>query len=77
MWPTDEDIPSPLPSFPIDDVAAQDKPNEVRIGPCRNSGTWGSPDAVKVVHRQWAQQEGEQGNGSDRKSTRLNSSHPV
>src|SRR5664279_6185541 len=29
----DEDIPSPLPSFPIDDVAAQDKPNEVRIGP--------------------------------------------
>ena len=29
----DEDIPSPLPSFPDDDVAAQDKPNEVRIGP--------------------------------------------
>ena len=29
----DADIPSPLPSFPIDDAAAQDKPNEVRIGP--------------------------------------------
>ena len=29
----DEDIPSPLSSTPIDDVAAQDKPNEVRIGP--------------------------------------------
>ena len=29
----DEDIPSALPSFPIDDVAAQDKSNEIRIGP--------------------------------------------
>ena len=29
----DEDIPSPLPFSSIDDVAAQDKPNEVRIGP--------------------------------------------
>ena len=29
----DGDIPSPLPSFPDDDVAAQDKSNEVRIGP--------------------------------------------
>ena len=35
----DEDIPSPLPSFPIDDVAAQDKPNEVRIGPMTRSRT--------------------------------------
>ena len=33
MWMSDEDIPSPLPSFPIDDDAAQDKTNEVRIGP--------------------------------------------
>ena len=30
---TDEDIPSPLPFSTIDDVAVQDKPNEVRIGP--------------------------------------------
>ena len=29
----DEDIPSPLPFSSIDDVAVQDKPNEVRIGP--------------------------------------------
>ena len=29
----DEDIPNPLPFSSIDDVAAQDKPNEVRIGP--------------------------------------------
>ena len=29
----DEDIPTPLPSFPIDDDATQDKTNEVRIGP--------------------------------------------
>lgn len=29
----DDDIPNPLPSFPIDDDAAQDKLNEVRIGP--------------------------------------------
>ena len=29
----DEDIPSPLPFSSIDDVAAQDKPNEVRIRP--------------------------------------------
>jgi hypothetical protein len=29
----DEDIPSSLPSIPIDDVAAQDKSNEIRIGP--------------------------------------------
>ena len=29
----DEDIPSPLPFSSIDDVAGQDKPNEVRIGP--------------------------------------------
>ncbi|XP_014751732.1 uncharacterized protein LOC106865663 [Brachypodium distachyon] len=29
----DEDIPSPLSSTPIDDVVAQDKPNEVRLGP--------------------------------------------
>ena len=29
----DEDIPSPLPSFPDDDVAVQEKANEVRIGP--------------------------------------------
>ena len=35
----DEDIPSSLPSFPVDDVAAQDKPNEVRIGPMTRSRT--------------------------------------
>ena len=35
----DEDIPSPLPSFPGDDVAAQDKPNEVRIGPMTRART--------------------------------------
>ena len=29
----DEDIPSYLPSFPSDDVAAQSPTNEVRIGP--------------------------------------------
>jgi hypothetical protein len=29
----DEDIPSPLPFSSIDDVAVQDKPDEVRIGP--------------------------------------------
>ncbi|XP_024317850.1 uncharacterized protein LOC104583772 [Brachypodium distachyon] len=29
----DEDIPNPLSSTPIDDVAAPDKPNEVRLGP--------------------------------------------
>ena len=29
----DEDIPSSLPSFPNDDVAAQAPNNEVRIGP--------------------------------------------
>ena len=29
----DEDIPSPLPFSAIDDVAVQDMPNEVRIGP--------------------------------------------
>ena len=28
-----EDIPSPLPSFSIDDVATHDKSNEIRIGP--------------------------------------------
>ena len=30
---SDENIPSPLPFSSIDDVAVQDKPNEVRIGP--------------------------------------------
>ena len=33
----DEDIPSPLPSSSIDDVAIQDKPNEVRIRPMRRA----------------------------------------
>ena len=33
----DEDIPSPLPFSSIEDVAAQDKPNEVRIGPMKRA----------------------------------------
>ena len=35
----DEDIPSPLPSSPIDDVAVQDKANDVRIGPMTRART--------------------------------------
>ena len=31
--PSDEDIPTPLPSFSIKDDIAQDKSNEIRIGP--------------------------------------------
>ena len=33
----DEAIPSPLPSFSIDDDADQDKPNAVRLGPITRS----------------------------------------
>jgi len=31
--PLNEDIPTPLPSFSIKDDIAQDKSNEIRIGP--------------------------------------------
>ena len=35
----DEDIPSTYTHSPIEDVAVQDKPNEVRIGPMTRSRT--------------------------------------
>ena len=36
---TDEDIPSSSTTSPIEDVAVQDKSNEVRIGPMTRSRT--------------------------------------